>query len=217
MSLQDDWLKYVEDPNTFSYDHFAPLITDTGEPVILEKAFGALPNGQELIRRIKLIRSETEFTGLYHIPRRPYALTKPEMRPYADRYADSVAELLKNIGEHDAAKQVEFNQFEYIKRSQWKRSDPNNPLLLNDVFDFIGDEFSRALIAVGDYMFGLDEAVLFMTKVPEVTRFVLGALVDFPVDDEAAYELWKGGARIDFGEEKTYIILADDYEEPKVT
>ena len=62
---------------------------------------------------------------------------------------------------------------------------------------------------------GLEEAALFMTKVPPVTRYILDAIVDYPVDDEAYYELWRGGGRIEFCEDKTLVVLPDDYEEPR--
>ncbi|MFV0476162.1 MAG: hypothetical protein ACK5MQ_18450 [Pikeienuella sp.] len=52
-----------------------------------------------------------------------------------------------------------------------------------------------------------------MTKFPPVTRYILNALVSYPVDDEAYYELWKGGGDIGFCEDKILIILPDDYED----
>ncbi len=48
-----------------------------------------------------------------------------------------------------------------------------------------------------------------MTKVPEVTRYILSALADYQVNDEIAYELWKGGARVDFYKGVTLIIVED--------
>lgn len=80
MSLQDDWLKYADDPNAFSYDHFAPLITGTEEPVDLEIAFGKLPNGRELIKRIERVRWETAFTGLYHVPAIESRMDRDQMK-----------------------------------------------------------------------------------------------------------------------------------------
>jgi len=216
MSLQDDWLEYIRKPNSYSYDHFAPLITDTDEPLDLETAFGALPNGHELVRRINRVRNETSFTGLYYVENKKGYLPKNLMHPLAERYADSVANLLDEIGESSIAKQARFNPIEFVSESKVVSDFDANTLGLNEALDFVGDEFVDAKPKSMTFLRGLSEAVLFMTKVPEVTRYILGAMVEFPVDDEAAYELWKGGARVDFGDEKTYIILSDDYEEPKI-
>ncbi len=52
-----------------------------------------------------------------------------------------------------------------------------------------------------------------MTKYPAVTRYILSAIVKYPVDDEAYFELWKGGADIEFCEDRILIILPVDYED----
>ncbi|MFV0476161.1 MAG: hypothetical protein ACK5MQ_18445 [Pikeienuella sp.] len=132
MTLQDDWLKYVEDPSSFSYDHFAPLITDTEEPVDLESAFGKLPNGAELIRRIERVREETAFTGLYHVPAREERLDRNKLRILAERYANSIAERLREIGEIDQAQYIHRGSVEFIGESEFiaQKEEKNYPSLM---------------------------------------------------------------------------------------
>lgn len=67
MALIDDWLIYLEEPDAFSKNHFEPMITDTRNPLDLQRAFGSLPQGAAMIERIERLRSETNFTGLYYL------------------------------------------------------------------------------------------------------------------------------------------------------
>ncbi len=212
MSLQDDWLKYVENPEAFSEDHFAPLITDTEEPVNLDIAFGGLPNGRELIKRIQRVRQETAFTGLYHVPATDERLGREQLKTLARRYADSVADRLREIGEAEQAARILKAPIEFISESDFKRKKAAKELrILNAAWE-LRNNFIDFTDGWPDYMYGLDEAVLFMTKYPAITRYILSAIVKYPVDDEAYFELWKGGADIEFCEDKTLVILPDDYE-----
>lgn len=68
MSLQNDWLDYVRNPSLFEDEHFAPLITDTEDPIDLDVAFGKLSNGCELISGIRRVIEENAFTGIYYVP-----------------------------------------------------------------------------------------------------------------------------------------------------
>lgn len=215
MTLQDDWLKYVDEPDAFSYDHFAPLITDTEEPVDLEVAFGKLPNGAELIRRIERVREETAFTGLYHVPAREDRLDRNQMRTLAERYANSVATRLHEIGEVEQAHFIRNAPIEFVRKSSFEAREKTGQLFFVNASMDIQDDFVDFTSHSRPYFMGLEEAALFMTKVPPVTRYILDAIVDYPVDDEAYYELWRGGGRIEFCEDKTLVVLPDDYEEPR--
>jgi len=213
MSLQDDWLKYMENPEVFPDDHFAPPITDTEEPVDLETAFAGLPNGRELIKRINRIRQETAFTGLYHVPEPEEWLDREKLKVLAKRYADSVADRLRGIGETEQAARILHNPIEFISESDFMKKEATRELrFLNAAMDLSRD-FNKWKDNRPSCYKGLKEAVLFMTKIPEVTRYILSAIVKYPVDDEAYYELWRGGAGIEFCEDKTLVILPDVYED----
>ena len=212
MSLQDDWLRYISNSTLFDKYHFGPLITDTEEPVDLEAAFIGLPNGRELIKRIERIRRETAFTGLYHVPATEERLDRVPLKTLARRYADSVADRLREIGETEQASLILHNPIEFISESDFKKKEAARELrFLNTAMD-LSNDFIDLTEDEPKYMYGLKEAVLFMTKFPAITRYILSAIVKYPVDDEAYYELWKGGADIEFCEDKTLIILPDDYE-----
>lgn len=216
MSLQDDWLEYIESPESFTKYYFAPLITDTEEPINLELAFKSLPNGADFVERIKRVRAGTAFTGLYHIPASDGRISKADLKKLGERYADSISKRLRYIGDNKQADIVYYKPIEFIVESKfrdlWKSG---NAGLLNASMD-IEFDFVDFICEFPDYMDGLQEAVLHMTKSPPVTRYILSAIVDYPVDDEAYYELWAGGGDIEFCEDRTLIILPDDYEEPKV-
>lgn len=215
MSLQDDWLVLLQDRNAdaFPDEHFAPLITDTEDPVDLQMAFEALPNGKAFIQRIEKVREETLFTGLYHIPDPALRLGKAEMRVLAERYADSVASRLSAIGDRDQADLIFIKPIEFIKKSDYNEKGNSLELpFLNALMDINGD-FSAWMRMLPDYRWGLEDAVLFMTMWPAVTRYILSAIVVYPVDDEAYYNLWKGGGNINFCEDRTLVILPDDFQD----
>lgn len=216
MSLQDDWLEYLDKPDAFSCDHFASLITDTEQPVDLEKAFGNLSNGGLLIERIERVRNETAFTGLYHVPASGDRIGRSKLKVLAERYADSVASRLKDIGEQDLNNSVFYSPIEFLRASDFQKKKSSREFKISNAAMYISDDFIDWPEHDPDYYYALKEAVYMMTTKPQVTRYILSAIVDYPVDDEAYFELWAGGGDIEFCEDRTLIILPDDYEEPKV-
>ena len=170
-----------------------------------------LPNGRELIKRIARVRRETAFTGVYHIPAKEGRLDKAQLKKLAGRYADSVTDRLRECGEAEQAAFILNAPVEFISESEFKKKGTAKELLFINTSMDISDDFIDFTDEFPDYLLGLEEAVLFMTKSPAVTRYILSAIVKYPVDDEAYYELWKGGGDIEFCEDKTLVIIPDDF------
>lgn len=103
---------------------------------------------------------------------------------------------------------LRMNPIKVISKEQRNIFEGNLEIKKTDIFSIISGDFVDIVDGRNiPYYYGLKEAVLFMTKIPEVTRYILDPLVHYPVNDELAYELWKGGARINFFEKCTYIIV----------
>lgn len=210
MSLQDDWLAYMQDPTLYDRYHFSPLITDTEEPLDLDAAFSGIKNGAELIRRVRRVIDENDFTGMYYVPRLDNRLSRDSLLDLAKDYAETITSRLVSLGEASHARTIRDNTVEIVYEADIDIEKERFSLGDSDVFWIISDDFADVAATRGiPYFYGLKEAVLFMTKVPEVTRYILNALVDYPVNDEIAYELWKGGARVDFYRGKTLIVVED--------
>ncbi len=118
MSLQDDWLDYIRDPSLFEDEHFAPLITDTEDPVDLDVAFGELSNGRELISRIRRVVDENAFTGLYYVPKEENKLSSSVLLKLGQAYMDSVASRLVSIRETENAALLRKNPIKVISKEQ---------------------------------------------------------------------------------------------------
>lgn len=206
MAILDDWLDYLADPGAFDPYDYGPLITSIEDDDDLTRAFGSLPQGDALIERIKLVRSQAEFTGLYYIPPVTNHAQQLSKQDLARNYTKSVADVLDQFGKHQLATKVLENPLIEVSVADWKRSDPSNPLKLNNVFEILEDKALSYASGAGDWLYGLEEAVRGMTTIPEVTRYIIQPISNFPLDDKIAYDLWLSAYRMDFGDEANYLI-----------
>lgn len=207
MTLIDDWLIYLEKPDAFSKDHFEPMITDTGNPHDLQRAFGSLPQGAALIERIECLRSETEFTGLYHVQDPSRRLGHDALIQRARSYCDCVSDFLRDIGMVDLVKSVNNANFRYLDVRNYDFRDSDGCLGLNETGEILEDEFISVLKNGPHYLMSLFQAVLFMTKIPVVTRYIMRPIADFPLNEVDGYATWIGGAAIAFGDRKNFLLV----------
>lgn len=207
MARIDDWLTYLEDPDAFPKDHFEPLITDTGTPLDLREAFGGLARGDALIERIEQVRRQTLFTGLYYVQDPERRLPAPALEARARKYCDHVSDFMTEIGMADLSRKIDGAEFAYLDVDDYDFRDADGSLGLNETGEVLDDEFTGALRRGPHYLFGLFQAVLFMTKVPVVTRYVMAPVVDFPLEETDGYQTWIGGAALTFGDRRAYLLL----------
>ncbi|SIS90680.1 hypothetical protein [Paracoccus saliphilus] len=207
MALIDDWLIYLEEPDAFSKNHFEPMITDTGNPLDLQRAFGSLPQGAAMIERIERLRSETNFTGLYHVQDPSRRLGHDAMIEKARKYCDHVSDFLRDIDMADLAKSVDNGGFSYLDVHSYDFRDSDGRLGLNETGEVLEDEFTLKLKKGPHYLLGLFQAVLFMTKIPVVTRYIMQPVVKFPLNEADGYATWIGGAAIAFGDRGNFLLV----------
>ncbi|RVV96499.1 hypothetical protein EKE94_18425 [Mesobaculum littorinae] len=207
MALIDDWLIYLEEPDAFSKNHFEPMITDTGNPLDLHRAFAPLPQGAAMVERIERLRSETRFTGLYHVQDPNRRLSQDAMIGKARSYCDHVSDFLRGIDMADLAQSVDTGDFRYLDVHSYDFRDTDGRLGLNETGEVLEDEFTLTLQKGPHYLMGLFQAVLFMTKIPVVTRYIMQPVVEFPLNEVDGYAAWIGGAAIAFGDGDNFLLV----------
>ena len=173
-----------------------------------------LPNGDELIRRIQRVIDGSSFTGLYYIPDGKHYLDKKQLKNHAENFAYSIADRLNEIGEKAEANLMMHNPIEFISELEYGRKKSELKQMVLGARDYIDDDYIDMFSGSPNYMHclrGLREAVYMMTTRPAITRYVLGAIIQYYVNDEAYFELWKGGGDVEFLEDKTLVIIPDAF------
>ncbi|ATG47259.1 hypothetical protein CEW89_06555 [Celeribacter ethanolicus] len=204
MSLLDDWLSYVENPSRFNKHHFESLMLELETRKDLEAAFAGLPGGWAFIERIEQLRKDADFNGTY-------LLAKPrevdaDAIALAEAYRDAVADRLFELGNDDAS-YIRKQPVKLISSDDYDAGYKAGALGLLDATMTIGDDAIDVASERPKWIRGLREAVYMMTTIPEVTRYLLGPILRYPMNDEPAARLWLMGHRIDFTKDNTLLIV----------
>lgn len=214
MATLEDWKRQIAGDSDLDKSEFADLIPRDGDEAFLREAFLTLPKGQVLIERIRELLLENDNTGLYVLPKKENRLPLSDIGVIADEYRQRVAEYMQFIGQMEMAKEVMSPEVQVVdKNSDFYDTIKNEPFPHSEAISEVEFQFSDALDAGGDHMFVLDEAVLFLTKYPAITRYIMEDVVKFPLKHESYYRLWKGGGDIYFFKNRV-LLLCENPDSP---
>jgi|GEM_PF-2337320 len=204
MSLLDDWKKYVEEPTSFDKHHFESLMLELETTKDIHDAFDSLPSGQAFADRLIDVRTKADFSGTYLVPH-VGAITAATYQ-LAESYRDGIFDFLKERNDLEAST-IAANPIVEIDKSNYRTGKKMGSLNLLNVTWTIDDIYIDYIFEHPSWMRGLREAVYMMTTVPEVTRYLLSPIINFPLDDGPAAELWLSGHRMDFCKDRTLLIV----------
>lgn len=204
MTLLEDWLAYLEEPDLFDQHHFEGLALELQTAENLNTAFFSLPGGEGLVQRIIDIRRQADFNGTYLLARNK--VIDIDAYKQAERYKDSVADRLRELDDSDAIL-VQANPISGIEHSDYQYLRSSSKLSLLNVSMTLEDDFIKYCAALPDWVWGLYEVIYMMTTIPEVTRYLLWPIVRYPLNDEPAMKLWLMGHRMDFCQDRSLLIV----------
>jgi hypothetical protein len=209
--LIDEWEKYLRDPAQTDYTIFAPVLTDTVNPVTPEQVLGTLPGGMGMAARVNDLVERTKFNGLYHLPDPARALKPDQLTHLAKEQAREIATYLEGEKQRDLASHL--IDPEVILTSDiddFHATINNNRALLNEGISFAIDDFITSKTSKDLRLLGAGEAILHLTMMPLVTNYILDASVGFPVSFKPGFELYIGGGRCSYFDDRILLLVPKD-------
>lgn len=210
MATLEDWKAKIAGRSDLDKSEFAGFIPRDGNQEFLREAFGTLPRGNELIRRIQQVLSENDNSAPYVIPKKENWRPEQELLPLLHQYRKSTRDFLYTKGRQEIAGFLESEQVRVVyDNNEFLETIRSNSDYYSEADEAVGDEFNRKIIGVGTYMISLKEAVLFLTKYPGVTRYIMQETAGFELNHISYYQLWRAGGDVYFFED--YSLLLCEY------
>lgn len=207
MATLQDWKRELEGESELDESEFADFIPRNGDDAFLQEAFASLPNGQILIKRLQELLSENDNSGLYVVPRKENWRPLSSIREFAEEYRRNLSKYLISIGQAHVSNEVLSEKVQIVYRnSDFYDAIRGEPFPHSEALSVIENRFIDELNSLGSYMFALNEAVLFLTKYPGITRYIIESTIKFPLNHEPYYKLWRSGGDIYFFKERVLLL-----------
>jgi hypothetical protein len=213
MSKSDDWQVYLNDPDAFDQDHFAQSLVDpTPEYAIdLNLFFSFVPQKLQIIERINDLKAQTDFNGLYYLPK--------SSKVYSEDEATRVLQIIvKNLSDHSRLK-GELDDAKLLAKAKLSITNDIDEFHMANIdtsrdrtyaFDTLSDAFRGHAHRQSRVYSAVFEAVLNMTSYPMVRNYLINPAVDYPFDFKPFYDLFIGGAAFtDFSDEIVLYVPKD--------
>ncbi|MBA8882045.1 hypothetical protein [Phyllobacterium myrsinacearum] len=207
MATLDDWKKEIAGQSDLDESEYMDFIPRDGNDAFLKDAFIDLPRGYILIARIKKLLEENNNSGLYVVPKKENFLTKHALLELTRSYCDNVSAFYDKLNMSEFAREAAQSDIEIVHtNNEFFEKIKNTDNVSSDIEDKLGKLFRKKAKELGSYTYALQEAALYLTKYPAITRYLLEDVVAFPLQHEPYYELWRGGGDVWFFKDRILML-----------
>jgi hypothetical protein len=208
MPTMQEWKDVLAGRIKMDWGEFSLFIEN--DPAFLREAFGSLHNGHRLIEKLEALFTENRLAW-YVIPDPKNYLPEAALREVMREYCRAVDAYLVSVGRAELAAycrlsriEVVYDIHEFLSGDRWRHCD------VAGIEDELNDLFVEKFHSVGPGRYCLDEAVHFLTKSFEITRYLLEDVVEFPLKGRAHYELWRAGGDVAFFKDRIVMLCSAD-------
>ena len=192
MAVIDDWEAFRANPDGTDKSHFAFMLMEAEARADFERIFGRLPGADGVISRLETLFGGSEANAWgYQIPVEAN-MTEADALALAEQVNANRVTWCRARGVDDLAEKLSPLRARIVDIETLKAAQNDFNHVESAIYDEVGDMFIDA--APDDpFAFALKEAVLMLTKWPDVTSYILAPYWPFDLDFEPAFLLYLGG------------------------